>query len=139
MTKHNPENERIKRKYFAYLKEAKRHCEPTVDASAMALHRFEEYTKFRDFKLFHPDQAVAFKRRLAEQKAQKSGEALSKATLYATLTNLKRFFQWLAWQPGYKSRFQYFDAEYFHLSDKDTRVATALREKKAPTLEKVKR
>ena len=24
MTKHNPENERIKRKYFAYLKEAKR-------------------------------------------------------------------------------------------------------------------
>jgi hypothetical protein len=28
MTKHNPENERIKRKYFAYLKEAKGHSEP---------------------------------------------------------------------------------------------------------------
>jgi hypothetical protein len=28
MTKHNPENERIKRQYFAYLKEAKRHSEP---------------------------------------------------------------------------------------------------------------
>src|ERR1019366_7410854 len=36
-----------------------------------------------------------------------SGEKLSKATLYATLTQLKRFFQWLAWQPGYKSAFQY--------------------------------
>ncbi len=50
MTKHNPENERIKRKYFAYLKEAKRHSEPTVDAAAKALSRFEEYTRYRDFK-----------------------------------------------------------------------------------------
>ena len=30
--------------------------------------------------------------------------------------------------PGYKSRLQYSDAEYFNLSDKDTRVATAQRE-----------
>lgn len=138
MMKHNPENERIKRKYFAYLKEARRHCEPTVDVSAMALHRFEEYTRFRDFKLFHSDQAVAFKRHLAQQKGQKSGEVLSKATLYATLTNLKRFFQWLAGQPGFKSRFQYSDAEYFNLSDKDTRIATAHREQRAPTLEQIK-
>jgi len=33
-TNHNAENERIKRRYFAYLKEAKRHSEPTVDAVA---------------------------------------------------------------------------------------------------------
>ncbi len=38
MSKHNPENERIKRKYFAYLKAAKRHSEPTVDAVAKALN-----------------------------------------------------------------------------------------------------
>ena len=44
MTKHSPENERIKRQYFAYLKEAKRHSESTVDAAAKALSRFEEYT-----------------------------------------------------------------------------------------------
>ena len=37
MTKHNPENERIKRKHFAYLKEAKRHSEQTVDAAAKAM------------------------------------------------------------------------------------------------------
>src|ERR1017187_3835651 len=34
MTTHNANNERIKRKYFAYLKEAQRHSEPTVDAAA---------------------------------------------------------------------------------------------------------
>ena len=138
MTKHNADNERIKRQYFAFLKEAKRHSEPTVDAAAKALNRFETYNKYRDFKVFHFEQAIAFKKHLAEQNGQHSGEKLSKATLHATLTQLKRFFQWLASQPGYKSRLQYSDAEYFNLSDKDTRIATAQRKQKAPTLEQVK-
>ena len=138
MTKHNPSNERIKRQYFTFLKEAKRQSEATVDAAAEALARFETATKYRDFKAFHFEQAVAFKNRLAEQRNQQSGKYLSKATRHATLTQLKRFFQWLAWQPGYKSRLKYSDAEYFNLSDKDTRVATARREKLFPTLEQVK-
>jgi site-specific recombinase XerD len=138
MTKHNPENERIKRKYFAYLKEAKRHSEPTVDAAAKALSRFEEYTRSRDFRRFHYEQAMAFKWHLAEQTGKRSGETLSKATLQATLTQLKNFFFWLAGQPGYKARLQYSDADYFNLSEKDTRIATAQRERKAPTLEQVK-
>jgi len=138
MTKHNPENERIKRKYFAYLKAAKRHSEPTVDAAAKALSRFEEYTRYRDFKRFHYEQATAFMRHLAEQTGQRSGEKLSKATLHATLTQLKTFFQWLSREPGYKSHIQFSDAEYFNLSDKDTRIATAHREQKAPTLEQMK-
>lgn len=138
MKKHNPENERIKRKYYVFLKEAKRHSESTVDAAAKALCRFESYTNYRDFKAFHFEQAVAFKKHLAEQNGQQSGEKLSKATLHATLTQLKRFFQWLAWQPGYKSRVQYSDAEYFNLSDKDTRVATAKRQQRFPTIEQIK-
>lgn len=138
MMKHNAGNERIKRKYFVYLKEAKRHSEQTVDAVAKALNRFEVYGKYRDFKTFHFEQAVAFKKHLAEQKGMQSGEKLSKATLYATLTQLKRFFEWLALQPGYRSRFKYSDAEYFNLSDKDVRIATAQREQKMPTLEQIK-
>jgi integrase len=139
MRKNNPNNERIKRQYFAYLKEARRYSESTVDAVAKALNRFEVYTKYRDFKLFHTEQAVAFKKHLAEQKGSASGEKLSKATLYATLNQLKRFFQWLAWEPGYRSRFQYSDAEYFNLSEKDTRIATAEREPRVPTLPQIKR
>jgi len=138
MKKHSPANERIKRKYFTFLKEAKHHSEPTVDAAAKALNRFEVYSKFRDFKTFHFKQAIAFKRHLTEQKGQQSGKKLSKATLHATLTQLKRFFQWLAREPGYKSRIQYSDAEYFNLSDKDTRIATAKRHQKAPTMEQIK-
>ncbi len=138
MKKHNPANERIKRKYFSFLKEAKRHSEPTIDAAAKALNRFEVYTKFRDFKKFHFQQAINFKKHLAEQKGQRSGEKLSKATLHTTLNQLKRFFKWLSREPGYKSRIQYSDAEYFNLSDKDTRIATAKRHQKAPTMQQIK-
>jgi integrase/recombinase XerD len=72
MKKHYPVNERIKRKYFDYLTEAKRHGEPMVDAVAPALSRFEAYTRYRDFKVFHLQQAVSFNKHLTEQKGQKS-------------------------------------------------------------------
>lgn len=48
MNKHCAANERIKRQYFAFLREAMRHSEPTVDAVAKAIHLFEEDTKYRD-------------------------------------------------------------------------------------------
>ncbi len=79
MTTHNANNERNKRRYFAYLKEAKRHSESTVDSVAKTLARFEVATKHRDFRKFHSEQAIAFKRRLAEQRNQQTGEKLSKA------------------------------------------------------------
>jgi len=136
--KHNPDNERIKHEYFDFLKEAKRSSEQTVDAAAKSINRFEVYTKYRDFKKFHSKQAIGIKKDLAEQNGAKSGKKLSKSTLHATLTQLKRFFQWLALHPGYKSRLQYSDAEYFNLSEKDMRIATAKREKKSPTLAQIK-
>ncbi len=137
MTAHNPNNERTKRRYFTYLKEARRYSEPTVDAVAAAIHRFEVYSKFRDFRSFHHRQAIAFKNYLAEQRAQRSGDTLSKATLHCTLNSLKKFFFWLAGQPGYKSQFTYADTEYFNISAGDVRVATARREQAGPTLDQV--
>jgi site-specific recombinase XerD len=134
---HNAENERIKRRYFTYLKEAQRYSDATIDAVASALHRFESHTRFRDFKAFRIEQAVAFKRHLAEQHNARTGERLSKATLYATLTALRNFFHWLAGQPGFRSRFSYSGADYFNLSEKETRVAKAHRESRAPTLEQI--
>jgi site-specific recombinase XerD len=138
MKNHNPNNERIKRKYLVFIKEAKRQNEATVDAIAKALSRFEEYTKYRDFKAFHYEQAIAFKKFLSNQKNRSTGKNLSKATLNTTLGHLKRFFQWLSEQPGYKSRISYSEAEYFNLSEKDIRVATAQRPKSIPSLEQIR-
>src|SRR5262249_54502298 len=78
------------------------------------------------------------KAHLSEQRSLRSKNRLSKATLYATLSALKRFFLWLAGQPGYKSRISYSDAEYFNLSAKDTRIAKAHREARVPTLDQIR-
>jgi len=138
MKNHNANNERIKRRYFNYLMEAKRQSESTIDAVASALASFEMHNKYRDFKAFHHRQAVAFKKRLAEQVSDTTGKPLSKATLYSTLMHLKRFFQWLSQVPGYKSSVQYHDAEYFSMSDNDARIATARRTKPVPSMEQIR-
>ena len=135
--KHNAENERIKRRYFAYLKEAKRYSESSLDEVAKALHRFETYSKFRAFRKFHIEQAIAFKRHLSTQRAVRTGEPISKATQQRTLAVLKTFFHWLAGQPGFRSRLSYADADYFSLSEKDLRIARAQREQRFPTLGQV--
>lgn len=136
MTKHHAKNERIKRKYLIWLREAKRQSESSVDSVAAAIARFESYNRYRDFKSFHHQQAVAFKRHLADQANLATGEKLSKATQHAVLSHLKRFVQWLAGQPGYKS-ITYSDAEYFSLPEKDVRIAAARRERSAPDLDQV--
>ena len=46
MAMHNANNERIKRRYFVFLKEAKRQSEDSVDAMAKALARFEADTRY---------------------------------------------------------------------------------------------
>lgn len=117
---HHPGNERLKRAYFTYLSEARRYSEASLDQVAKALHRFESYTRFRDFRSFHTQQAIGFKRHLAEQASARTGEKLGKATLYSTLTALRNFFRWLAGQPGFRSRLSYSDADYFSLSEKET-------------------
>ncbi len=135
--KHNPSNERIKRKYFVFMKQAKRQSEASIDSVACAISRFEVYTKYRDFKAFHFEQAVAFKKYSAKQRNQRTGKLLSKATMNTTLRHLKAFFQWLAQQAGYKSKLVYTDMEYFNLSEKDVRVATAKRIRPVATIEQI--
>jgi integrase len=137
MAKHNAANERVKHEYFHFLKEALGRDEATIDRVAKSLARFEDSTGRKDFKRFHREQAVAFKRRLAGALNIRTGERLSKATLRSTLADLKAFFEWLSREPGFRSHIAYSDADYFNLSDKDTAIARARREKPVPTLEQV--
>jgi len=135
MTTHNPDNERIKRRYLHYLRDAKRADLATVDKAAEAILRFERSTGFKPFKRFHIEQASAFKTRLATEKSKVTGSPLSKATVDGTLRAVKAFIFWLAGQQGYKSRISHTDSEYFNLNAKDARIAHAEREKPFPTSE----
>ena len=138
MTNYNPANERIKRRYFAYQAEALGYSEPTIDAAAKAISRFESYTRHKDFKTFHIEQAKGFKRALADQRSHRSGERLSVTTVCATLNALKRFFIWLSGQPRYKSRISPPDVQYFNPSAKEMRIAKAIRPARVPTLEQIR-
>jgi len=42
MTTYNAENERAKRQYFTFQREAKQRSEASIDAIAKALNRFED-------------------------------------------------------------------------------------------------
>jgi integrase len=138
MRKHHPENERIKRRYFIYLREARRLSEHSVDQAAAAIAAFEGATAYRDFRKFHIEQARRFKRTLSDQVNDKTGKPLAKATVHARLMAVKAFFQWLADQPGYRSRIAYADAEYFNSSANDGRIARTTRERAAPTLGQIR-
>lgn len=138
MAKNNASNERVKRDYFRFLGEAKGRDTATIDRVAKSLARFEVSTGHKDFRRFHREQAMAFKRRLGEEMNERSGQRLSKATVQSALRDLKAFFEWLAREPGFRSHIEYADADYFNLSEKDAAIARARREKAVPTLEQVR-
>lgn len=134
MTKTNAANERIKRDYFLFQREALGRDAATIDGVARALARFEDSTRRADFKKFRIEQAVAFKKRLAGMLNARTGERLSKGTMLTMLRDLKAFFEWLSREPGYRAHLHYADAAYFNLSERDVAVARAQREPRAPSL-----
>jgi integrase len=138
MTKRNAENERVKRRYLVYLKDAKGRDNASIDAAASAIERFEDYVKRRDFRTFHIEQARGFKASLMAATNTRTGQPLSASTIRATLAALKAFFIWLADQPGYASRIKYADTEYFNAPDNLMRIATARRFKACPTLAQIR-
>lgn len=136
--KYNAENERVKRRYLGYLRNAKGYDEATIDGHARAIERFEGYNKRRSFKLFRIEQAIGFRERLATAKAEGSDRPLSKATIHQVLNTLRGFVLWLAHQPGYRSRIAYSDADYFRPNLRDERAASARPERPVPTLEQIR-
>lgn len=139
MAKHHPENERIKRDYFAHLAKFGRMAEASIEQAAAAISLFEESTNHRDFHKFNRAQAVAFTARQREYVNPKTGRPIAFATISSRVRSLKAFFTWLAAQPGYRSKMTVTDVDYFNLSANEERAARATRQRPAPTVEEVLR
>ncbi|WP_316861115.1 tyrosine-type recombinase/integrase [uncultured Cohaesibacter sp.] len=139
MKKYHPKNERIKRDYLTYLQEAKKLSPQSVDQAAAAIAAFEAFLKFTDFAKFRIEDARRYKDQLNDAISETTGKPLSKATIHSRLMALKAFFIWLAGQPGYKSKLQYSDADYFNPSNNDTRIAKATYEKPVATLNEIRK
>lgn len=138
MRKRNPKNERIKRDYLIYLAEAQGRSRATQDQAMAAIAAFEASTGHKDFALFHIEQARASKRQLSELRHPETKAPLATATIHARLMAVKAFFHWLVGRQGYR-RLTYGDVEYFNPSTKDARIATAKRERPAPSIAMVLR
>jgi integrase/recombinase XerD len=132
MKQFNAENERIKRQYFEFLKQADGKADASIQKAGKAISRYESETEFADFKRFNTDKAIVFKKALSAQN-------LAKATILSTMGAVKKFFGWLSCQSGYKSRIQTTDIEYLNMSEKDVRAAQAPSDQPFPTLEQIKR
>lgn len=139
MSNYHPKNERTKRDYFRWLAEADSKSAKTIDIIRKSISRFEEYTGYKDFSTFNKEQAIAFKKHLANVKTERTGNPLSKATRMATLNNLQAFFRWLSREPGYKSKIHVSDIEYLSMNEKDTRAARSSNPKDFPTIEQIRR
>lgn len=128
----NHKNECLKRKYADYLKQANGKAEQTIRQIEKSIQRYETFTKCEDFGTFNQVKAKDFKAHLA-------GQNLAKATILSTVTDLKRFFGWLALEAGYKSKIKLNEVEFLSLSEKDVRAANSPANRPAPTLEQVLR
>lgn len=132
-------NERAKRRYLQFLREAKGRDEASIDAVAKAIERYEAYNRYRDFRKFNIEQVLGFKARFAEERNVRTGKPLSASTIASTLGMLKAFFLWLAEQPEYRGRILYAHAEYFNPPDNLARVAAAHRGPRYPTLDEIRK
>jgi len=139
MNTYNSKNERVKKEYLKYQKEAKQKCEITLNGIRKAIARYEEYTGYKDFSSFNKEQAIAFKKKIASANNKRTGEPLSKSSLLATVNALKDFFLWLAYQKGYKVKIDILEIDYLNLSEKDVRAAKQPKYKDYPTLEQVRK
>ena len=102
--RNNPKNDRSKRDYLIYLKDARQRSPATVEQARHAIDRLEVYTGYKDFGSFNREQALGFKRALIATKGLRSGKPISTATAHHILQAIKEFLAWLKGRPGYRRR-----------------------------------
>jgi len=135
LPKNNPKNDRVKRDYLIWLKEAKQRSAKTAEQARHAIDRLESYTGFKDFGTFNKDQALAFKRALLAMKGQRSGTAMSISTVHNTLQSVKEFLAWLHGRQEYRNRIKPADIAYLNVTKGEERQAHTTRPKTYATLE----
>jgi integrase len=128
-------NERIKRDYATYLRNAKGQDDASIDKARAAIRQFEDSTKFKPFTKFHRQQAADFKDYLGKQKNERTQKPLSFSTVDATLRLVKGFFHWLVSQNGFKRVLTYADVDYFNNTRKAARVAHTQRTIPYPSMQ----
>ena len=137
MAKVNAKNERAKRSFFRYLKEADGCCDSTVNNIENAILLWQEFSKHEDFALYNLDKAIDFKKWLTKRAFR--GKPISIVTYHAYLRYLRKFFGWLVREPGYRSRIKPNAVDYLKITEKEERIATQTTPRNYPSLDYVRK
>ena len=129
----NTKNQRIKKKYFDYLKDAKGRADTTISSINRALSLYEECMNYTDFSSYHKECAKKFKAFL-NAKRKKSGNSLSPATIKGILYAVRIFFIWLS-NTRYGKKIRKNDIDYLSA----THISSILPFRKYPSLEDIKK
>ncbi len=136
MMKNNIKNERAKRRFLRWLKEAKGYAESSIRDIEKAIWLYEDFIKHEDFALFNSKKAISFKKWLEDKRT--NGRMLSNATQYHYLRHLKGFFGYLSSQVGYKSKITPDSISFLSLEKKKVREAISPKNVEYPPLDYVK-
>ncbi len=129
------QNEEVKRTFFEQLRGGKGFSKTSVRSHAEAINQWQIFTKNEDFSAYNKSKAVAFTEWLGTRPAKTKTGKISLVTQSNYLRRIKKFFVWLADQPGYKSKILKSDADYLRLSKADAQIARSGTTKKMPTFD----
>ena len=133
----NTENEKIKRAYLEWLKEAEGNCTGSVEDSEKTIHVLEDFLGHSDFKRFSPKRAKEFKAWLKDREYR--GQRIKISTYVGYLWRLRRFFEWLSQKPGYKNSITSEVVSYLSPTRNEERAAKQTVLSDYPSLEHVVR
>lgn len=136
--KTNVGNEKIKNKYYEYLKEAKSYSDLTIEAIKKSIYRYEDFTDFEDFAKFNKAKAVAFKEWLENREAPGRKKKISASTYYHYLRHLKAFFEWFVYKSNFKNKIKNDYIEYLTVSKQIKKIANSTRVIKFPSIDQAK-
>src|SRR6266480_2230713 len=137
MSKVSAKNERTKRAFFRYLKNADGCCDSTVNSIENAVLQWQNFSKDEDFALYNADKAIEFKKWLLNR--DNRGNPIALVTYHAYLRHLRKFFAWLTREPGYKSRIKPNAVDFLKVTEKEERMAKQSEPRSYPSLEYVRR
>jgi len=131
------ENEKAKRAFFSFMRGPEGYAEDSIIAFERAILFWQDFTKDENFSKFSKKRAIDFNNWLKNKKKADSTDKISLGYCYHNLRRLRKFFEWLAKQPKYKSKISIIDVGFLKLSRKESRIATEPKAKEIPSYEEI--
>lgn len=127
-TRHNPNNEIVKYKFFEQLEHSKDGKDfKTINQYVNAIHEFEVATNFKDFRKYDSEWAIIFKNFLNDKTTKREGKPVSASLFFHYISHVRQFLEWLHSNAQEYSNLKQRDIGYMYANRKEKNKARATR------------